>query len=705
MHNIKNNNKKSNYKISIPSRENIINFIKSKALSKKQLFNLLNITDDQKAPLSKRLNAMVKDKQLNYNKKGLYRIFSNRGLLTGIVIANQKGFGFVSLDNEEKDLKLSYKEMQKVFHGDKVKVRILNKKLDAEIVKVIEPRKNIVARIVKKNNKMYAIADDKLINNEIELLEKLNQYKNNQIVVIEILSYPDNNSIAKAKIIHVIGDFLADGVEIESAIYRHNIAINFSPATLKQSKNIADKVLPEELKNRVDMTHLPFITIDGKDSRDFDDAVFAKKMQNSWKLYVAIADVAHYVAQGSPLDKDAVKRGNSVYFPNKVIPMLPEKLSNNICSLNPKVKRLAMVCEMDVDNKGNLLNYNFSEAVIFSNARLNYDDLNEMLLDKSSNLRKKYAKVMRNIDSLYDLYKILRKASKERGVIDFDMSDNKINFTTSGKIKNIVSYKREDSHKIIEECMLLANQASAKFLTKNKESFLYRVHPEPVVEKIQETVNFLSKLEIKMPDKKVFDSQYFANILQSVKHNSKEIIVRNAILRTMKQAFYSCDNQGHFGLVLAEYTHFTSPIRRYPDLLTHRAIKRLIHKQKNKKAYKELQTLGQHLSSTERTAEEAVKDVEQWLKCEYMLGKLGSEVKGVISGITHFGIFIELTDFLVTGFIPVADLHCDYYVYDKDNQVLVGRASGKKFNIGDSINTIVSKVNLEDRKINLALVN
>lgn len=702
MQSTRKDDEQSKYKIKIPSRENIISFIKLNPYSKNQLFKLLDIKDSQKKPLSKRLNAMVRDKQLSCNKKGVYRLFSNRGLLKGTIIANQKGFGFVSVDNAEKDLRLSYKQMQKVFHGDRVKVRILNKRLDAEVVEVIEPSKNMVARIVKENNKICAIVDDKLIKHKIDLIENIDKYKENQIVVIEIITYPTSSYRAKAKVIHIIGDFLDKGVEIESAIYRNKIPTKFSKQALTEANKIADEVSIKDLKGRVDITNLPLITIDGKDSRDFDDAVFAKEIKNGWKLYVAIADVSYYVLEDSALDIDALERGNSVYFPNRVIPMLPEPISNNICSLNPNTKRLCLVCEMDIDNLGNLSNYIFYEAVMFSHARLTYDNLDEILENKSSSLRKKYNSVVNNINSLYKLYKILKKSSKKRGVMDFDLTESRIIFNDDGKIQDIVACNRKDSHKLIEECMLMANRAAAQFLEKNNEDFLYRVHPEPSADRVKDTKDFLSVLGINLSGGESPDSKDFSNMLNIVKNTSRENIIKTAVLRTMKQAFYTTSNQGHFGLVLDQYTHFTSPIRRYPDLLTHRAIKRCINKE-TKNSVKEIHNLANHFSITERRAEEATRDVEKWLKCEYMRDKLGYEFKGVISAIANFGMFVELIDLLVEGLVAIEDLKCDYYFYDNINRSLEGRNNGKTFNIGDVIKVKLACVNLEDRKINFVL--
>ena len=686
------------YESPIPSREHILSFIQEKPRSKRQLFDLLALADEQKKAFERRLRAMVRDKQLSCNKSGVYRPFSNRGLLTGTVIANPKGFGFVALDKGGKDLRLTSQQMKLVFHGDKIRVRLLNKKLDAEIVEVLETVKTLVGRLHLDAKKPYVVVDDRRIKHNIEITELIDGCLDNQVVVVEMLSSPTIDSDAKGKISSIIGNYLDEGVEVDSAIYRHQIPAVFSEKALKESAQLPTKVIPKDKKNRIDITKLELITIDGEDSRDFDDAVYAEPTKNGWKLLVAIADVSHYVKEGSELDSESYERGNSVYFPHRVVPMLPEAISNGLCSLNPKVERLSMVCEMSIDPLGELLDYKFYSAVMLSHARLTYTQVNEMLEDKKSPLRKTFSNVADNIDFLYGLYKTLRISRQKRGVMDFDRIESQILFDNKGKIKDIVASSRNDAHRLIEECMLMANQAAAKFLQKNNEDFLYRSHPKPTAEKVELTQKFLTAIGLTLEGGTEPESRNFAKVLKQAKGRDDENIIKTVVLRTMKQATYTPVNEGHFGLAFEDYAHFTSPIRRYPDLLVHRAIKRVLNKSSREPSGKMIE-FGTHLSMTERRADDASRDVEQWLKCEYMRDKVGENFHGVISGVAGFGLFVELSEVYVEGLVSIRDLKDDYFIFDDVHHQLKGQRGGKIYRLGDIIKIKVASVNLDDRKI------
>ena len=686
------------YESPIPSREHILSFIQEKPRSKRQLFDLLALADEQKKAFERRLRAMVRDKQLSCNKSGVYRPFSNRGLLTGTVIANPKGFGFVALDKGGKDLRLTSQQMKLVFHGDKIRVRLLNKKLDAEIVEVLETVKTLVGRLHLDGKKPYVVVDDRRIKHNIEITELIDGCLDNQVVVVEMLSSPTIDSDAKGKISSIIGNYLDEGVEVDSAIYRHQIPAVFSEKTLKESAQLPTKVIPKDKKNRIDITKLELITIDGEDSRDFDDAVYAEPTKNGWKLLVAIADVSHYVKEGSELDSESYERGNSVYFPHRVVPMLPEAISNGLCSLNPKVERLSMVCEMSIDPLGELLDYKFYSAVMLSHARLTYTQVNEMLEDKKSPLRKTFSNVADNIDFLYGLYKTLRISRQKRGVMDFDRIESQILFDNKGKIKDIVASSRNDAHRLIEECMLMANQAAAKFLQKNNEDFLYRSHPKPTAEKVELTQKFLTAIGLTLEGGIEPESRNFAKVLKQAKGRDDENIIKTVVLRTMKQATYTPVNEGHFGLAFEDYAHFTSPIRRYPDLLVHRAIKRVLNNTSREPSGKMIE-FGTHLSMTERRADDASRDVEQWLKCEYMRDKVGENFHGVISGVAGFGLFVELSEVYVEGLVSIRDLKDDYFIFDDVHHQLKGQRGGKIYRLGDMIKVKVASVNLDDRKI------
>ena len=692
------------YESPIPSREHILSFIQKRPKSKRQLFELLSIEDEQKKAFERRLRAMVRDKQLSCNKNGVYRPFSNRGLISGTVIANPKGFGFVSLDKGGKDLRLSSQQMKLVFHGDKVKVRLLNRKLDAEIVQVTQTVKTLVGRLHINQDECYVIVDDRRIKHEIDIVELIEGCADNQVVVVEVLNSPTLEKNASGRITSIIGNYLDEGVEVDSAIHRHEIPAIFGDKALEESAKLPNKVLTKDKKGRVDITHLELVTIDGEDSRDFDDAVYAIPSKNGWKLMVAIADVSHYVKEGSQLDAESLERGNSVYFPHRVVPMLPEAISNGLCSLNPEVERLCMVCEMEIDSLGSLLEYKFYSAVMLSHARLTYTEVNEMLENKKSKLRKKYKKIENNIDFLYGLYQTLRISRQKRGVMDFDRIESQILFDDQGKIENIVARKRNDAHRLIEECMLMANQAAAKYLQKENEDFLYRVHPKPTPEKVEITRQFLTAIDLRLDGGLEPESSDFAKLLKNASGREDENIIKTVVLRTMKQATYTPNNEGHFGLAFEDYAHFTSPIRRYPDLLVHRAIKRALSNKHRERSNKMVE-LGVHLSMTERRADDASRDVEQWLKCEYMRDKVGESFNGVISGVAGFGLFVELTEIFVEGLISVRDLKEDYFIYDDVHHQLSGQRGGRIYRLGDLIKVKVASVNLDDRKIEFVPVS
>ena len=692
------------YESPIPSREHILSFIQKRPKSKRQLFELLSIDDEQKKAFERRLRAMVRDKQLSCNKSGVYRPFSNRGLLSGTIIANPKGFGFVSLDKGGKDLRLSSQQMKLVFHGDKVKVRLLNRKLDAEIVQVTESVKTLVGRLHINQDECYVVVDDRRIKHEIDIVELIEGCADNQVVVVEVLNSPTLEKNASGRITSIIGNYLDEGVEVDSAIHRHEIPAIFGDKALEESAKLPNKVLTKDKKGRVDITHLELVTIDGEDSRDFDDAVYAIPSKNGWKLMVAIADVSHYVKEGSQLDVESLDRGNSVYFPHRVVPMLPESISNGLCSLNPELERLCMVCEMEIDSLGSLLEYKFYSAVMLSHARLTYTEVNEMLENKKSKLRKKYKKIENNIDFLYGLYQTLRISRQKRGVMDFDRIESQILFDDQGKIENIVARKRNDAHRLIEECMLMANQAAAKYLQKENEDFLYRVHPKPTPEKVEITRQFLTAIDLRLDGGLEPESSDFAKLLKNASGREDENIIKTVVLRTMKQATYTPNNEGHFGLAFEDYAHFTSPIRRYPDLLVHRAIKRALSNKHRERSNKMVE-LGAHLSMTERRADDASRDVEQWLKCEYMRDKVGESFNGVISGVAGFGLFVELTEIFVEGLISVRDLKEDYFIYDDVHHQLKGQRGGRIYRLGDLIKVKVASVNLDDRKIEFVPVS
>lgn len=687
------------YNKPIPSRGYILSFFEKKSHKLHELCNLLSIDHHQKKPLTHRLRAMVRDQQLNCDQRGVYHKFSEKNwVMTGTVIANPKGFGFITLDKGGKDLRLSSKQMQLVFHGDRVKVRLLNQRGDTQIIKVIKSIETVVGRLHLEKDGAYVVVDDKRIKHNISISKINREHLDEQIVIVKITKSPTLKSLAVGEIVQILGSYMDEGVETDSALYRNGIPVDFSPEALIQTDKLPSIVTDSDKKGRIDITKMKLVTIDDEDSRDFDDAVYAQTTSKGWKLVVSIADVSHYVKEGLYLDKDATDRGNSVYFPHHVVPMLPEVLSNGLCSINPDVERLCMTCEMNIDTHGNLLDYKFYPAVMLSHARLTYTKVSQILEHHDVDLTQQYASVMDNLNTLYDLYKALKYAKIKRGVMDFDRIESQILFNDNGKIDNIIARSSNDAHKLIEECMLMANQASAKFLNHHNEDFLYRIHPKPTVEKVEVTRQFLTAIGLTLEGGTQPDSKDFAKVLASAKGRDDETIIKTVVLRTMKQAVYTPVNEGHFGLAFENYTHFTSPIRRYPDLLVHRAIKRVLDK-KSRKPSKKMLEIGAHLSMTERRADDASRDVEQWLKCEYMRDKIGNTFNGVISGVASFGIFIELTDVFVEGMIAIRDMKDDYYIFDDIHHQLKGERTGKIYQLGNTIKIQVASVNLDDRQM------
>jgi ribonuclease R len=518
------------------------------------------------------------------------------------------------------------------------------------------------------------------------------------------------------RVIEVLGENMAPGMETQIAIRTHQIPNVWPEEVDKQIKGLGEEV-PEEAKvGRVDLTELPLVTIDGEDARDFDDAVFCqKKPSGGWRLWVAIADVSYYVRPGTALDKEAINRGNSVYFPSQVVPMLPEVLSNGLCSLNPQVDRLCMVCEMTVSETGKLSGYKHYEAVMNSHARLTYTKVGDILAGDEE-LRVRYGELVPHLEELYNMYKVLKGARDQRGAIEFETLETKFVFNAERKIDRIEPVIRNDAHKLIEECMILANIASASLVEKLKEPALYRVHETPGEQRLTGFRDFLGELGLNLSGGLTPSPTDYAHLMQTIGERPDKELIQTMLLRSMKQAIYSPDNAGHFGLALKRYAHFTSPIRRYPDLLLHRAIKYLTAKQAGRNtdrwtptggyhySFDDMDVYGEQCSITERRADDATREVSDWLKCEYMQDHVGQELDGVIANVTGFGFFVRLSDLHIDGLVHISSLANDYYIFDAIGQRLKGESFGNVYRLGDSVKVKVRSVNLDDRQIDFELV-
>lgn len=717
------------YEKPVASRELLLEIISQMTPppSFKVLCQKLNYqNEEQLIGLKRRLRAMENSGQLIFNKFKQYAIAPKNSLLTGKVSGHRDGFGFFTPDvpkgsKKPKDFYISSHEMQRVFHGDVVEAILVDRsdrkgRKEVKIIDVIVPRKNgIVGRYFVESKVAFIRPDDARIQQDIIIAPKENLgARHGQMVVVDVIQRPTKRTGAVGKVIEVLGDHLAPGMEIEIALREHDLPHTFPPAVLEEVSALADEV-PEGAKtHRVDLRTLPLVTIDGEDARDFDDAVYCKAENGGWRLWVAIADVSYYVRPGSALDDEAIARGNSVYFPSQVIPMLPEKLSNGLCSLNPDVDRLCMVCEMVISAEGLLLKENdspkFYPAVMRSHARFTYTKVAAML-EGDEQLCQQYRELLPDIHQLNQLYLVLATAREKRGAIAFETEESQFIFNENRKIESIVPLIRNDAHKIIEECMILANVATAEFIEKHEMPGLFRAHDKPGEEKYQNFVNYLAELGIKLPFTEEPKPSDYSNILASVAGRPDQELIQTMLLRSMKQAVYQSDCIGHFGLALEAYSHFTSPIRRYPDLVVHRIIKSVLQTEQaslandghHRYAPEQVIELGEHCSMTERRADDATRDVADWLKCEFMQDHVGDIFSGVISTVTNFGLFVRLADLHIEGLIHITSLGRDYYHFDDVRMCLTGENSQIKYHVGDVLEVQVAAVNLDEKKIDLVV--
>lgn len=701
------------YEHPIPSREFLLEFLaeRGRPATYLQIRDELHLhSEAEEEALRRRLIAMVRDGQLLKNRKGAYGPLDKMELISGRVIGHKDGFGFVISDSGGEDLFLSPRQMRSVFHGDRVLVRVADidsrGRREGAIVEVLEHNtKQLVGRFYSEAGAFYVEPTNLRINQTILIPPGAHKgAQHEQIVVVAITTYPSASTRPVGEVVEVLGDHMAPGMEIDVAIRNHELPYIWPDDVLLEASRLAPTVEESDLKGRVDFRHLPFVTIDGEDARDFDDAVYVcPREKGGWVLYVAIADVSHYVRPGSALDQEAYKRGNSVYFPARVIPMLPESLSNNLCSLMPHVDRLVVVCEMSIHPTGRILRHRFCESVIHSHARLTYNQVHAMMEKQDNRMREQFKALVPQLTHLYDLFKTLHKARRARGAIDFDLPETKIVYGKDRKIEKIVPYERFDSHRVIEECMLAANICAAQYLAKHKHPGLYRVHEGPTEEKLNDLRRFLNEMGLSMPGHRDPVPADYAHILRVIADRPDAQMIQTILLRSMSQAIYSPENKGHFGLAYEAYTHFTSPIRRYPDLIVHRSIKQILSHHAITLEESKYHRAGEHTSMTERRADDATNEVKDWLKCEFMMDKVGQEFAGTISGVMNFGIFVELDDIYVEGLVHISTLPDDYYQFDPIKHALLGERANRRFQLGDPVQIKVVRVDLDQRQIDFML--
>ena len=701
----------------IPSREFILELLteKSQTLTFEQIAEILNLQDDDNLEaLRRRLRAMERDGQLIRNRKRAYGNVKQMDLIRGRVMGHADGFGFLIPDDGGDDLFLSAKRMQGVMHGDRIVARVsgVDRKgrREGAPVEVLEyGNHQVVGRFHQEYGVSFVEPSNKRMTQSIMIPpEYRGSALDGQIVVADIIEQPTWRSKPIGKITEVLGDHMAPGMEIDIAVRTYELPEEFPAEVVNYAKTLPNSVPDEAKEGRVDLRDLPLLTIDGEDARDFDDAVYCEKKGRYWTLYVAIADVSAYVKPGSALDKEAQNRGNSVYFPGKVIPMLPEQLSNGLCSLNPHVDRLCMVCEMQLTQSANVKSYKFYEAVMRSSARMTYTEVAAAVVDKDEVVREQHKGVLPHLEDLYELYKLFDAKRKKRGVIEFDSNETRIIFSESRKIEKILPVVRNDAHKLIEEFMIAANVAAAEFLESFNMPALFRVHNGPTEEKLADLRSFLAEHGLRLGGGQSPEPKHYAALLDSLKGRPDRGVFEIMFLRSLSQAVYCPDNAGHFGLAFDAYTHFTSPIRRYPDLLVHRAIKHLVNNKKKKGfqySLEDMETFGEGCSMTERRADDATRDAMDWLKTEYMQDKVGQVFTGKITTVTSFGVFVLLDDAYVEGLVHITALDNDYYHYDQVKQRLIGERSKKIYALRDPITIKVVRADLEEKKIDFELAS
>ncbi|ANZ22743.1 exoribonuclease R [Buchnera aphidicola (Diuraphis noxia)] len=712
----------------IPSSKNIFlwlkkrkNLVSQKCLEKKFCIN----NKEAKKAFRRRLKKMEKDGQIIYTKHQYYIISKSLNIVKGKVIGHKDGYGFLRTETLKEDLWLSSEQMKLCIHGDVILAYIIesdrNTRRSAKFLKILEPNKSlIIGRYYVFNKNKIVIPNDTRFNFKIFIFSSIkDNISLGSIVVVKLKENFIRTSKIKGLIVEILGKEMGTTLAIDIALRTYSIPTLWSENVKEQLHTINDQINQYEVKNRIDLRHLPFFTIDDEDARDFDDAVFCKKkinIEEEWILWVAIADVSYYIKPNTPLDIAALERGTSIYFPSLVIPMLPEKISTDLCSLKPYKERLCLICEMHLSKNGELISYKHYEAIICSHGRFTYDEIFK-IWNGDNFLRFKHKKFLKDIENLSFLQQILSQQNYSKKGIYFENIESKFILDSNLRIKDIYQKIRNDVHKFIESCMILANIASANFVEKYQYPVLFRNHDRPKKDKISNFRLFLKTLGLTLSGGESPESMHYADLLKNIANRPEYEIIQTILLRSMTQAVYSPENSGHFGLSLSSYVHFTSPIRRYPDLMLHRIIKYLLS-QNNKNrlptkynvndAYsysiQAVKNIGIHCSMTERRADEATRDVIDWLKCDFMHKKIGRVLTGVISNVTSFGFFVRLNQFFIEGLVHIASLHDDYYDFDSLNFKLIGKSKKNVYCLGDTLQVKVISVDLNERKIKLSLI-
>ncbi|HZR69924.1 MAG TPA: ribonuclease R [Burkholderiales bacterium] len=706
------------YESPIASREFILDTLAHDGpLTEDELARRVGIASHEREPFERRIAAMEREGQLLRNRKGALLAAEKIDLIAGRVEGHPDGYGFVVPDDGGPDLHLDPREMRKVLHRDRVMVREAGEdrrgRREAVIVEVIErANAKLVGRLRQDRNFLYVEASDRRISQDVFVApEDAGGAKPGEVVVVQLTAQPDAHARPMGRVVEVLGNATDPGIEIEIALRKHDLPFEFSERAKSLAAGFPVVPAPQDHAGREDLRGLALVTIDGESAKDFDDAVYceplggagAKGGRTGFRLIVAIADVSHYVRHGDALDLEARERGNSVYFPRRVIPMLPERLSNGLCSLNPDVDRLCMACDMEISADGDIGKYRFYPAVMRSRARLTYTKVAGVIADPKSAVARDLGDLVPRLQLLYRLFQSLLRARARRGAIDFETVETEFVFDDEGRLKRIDRVERNDAHRVIEECMLAANVCASDFLSSRKHPALYRVHEGPTEEKLEALREFLREFGLHLQGGDKPKAKDYAKLLDSVRGRPDVQLLQTVLLRSLQQAVYSPQNVGHFGLAYEHYTHFTSPIRRYPDLLVHRAIKAVLAKQRYSPG--DWDALGMHCSQTERRADDATREVSAWLKTYYMKDRVGEEFDGSVSAVTGFGIFVALDDFYVEGLVHISELGQDYFQFDAAKHQLLGERTRKRYRLADRVRVRVVRVDLERSRIDFVLAD
>jgi len=710
--------KRRRHRFPIPSREDVLGLLRERGrpVPRKELMKALGMPSQaQQEAMDTRLRAMVRDGQIIVNRKSEYCLVDRIPVVVGRVIGHRDGYGFVVPDEGgDGDIYLAPRQMREVMHGDRVAVRIKGHdnrgRPEGSLVEVLERNTaEVVGRYARESGVGFVIPDNARIAHMVAIPPRQTHgAKPGEIVVAEILEQPGKGTQPVGRITEVLGAADAPGIETEVAIRAHDIPYSWPEVVVAEAEALGSRVAPGDKRDREDLRPLPLVTIDGADAKDFDDAVFCEPAGSGWRLIVAIADVSHYVRPDTALDTEARARGTSVYFARRVVPMLPESLSNGLCSINPRVDRLCMACEMHIDADGAVTVSRFFEGLMRSHARLTYDEVAAGMVESDKKALRRIGELRSHLAHLFDVFHALAAARRRRGAIEFDIPEVSFAFDRHGRIARAIPRHRNDAHRVIEECMIAANVEAASFLRKRRIPTLFRVHAGPDVDRLDDLAAFLDAYGVKMPRRDRLEPKHYSQIVDKIRGRPDEALIETVLLRSLSRALYAPANEGHFGLALAEYAHFTSPIRRYPDLLVHRAIRHalrgggaggFLYDQST------LERLGTHCSGAERRADDATREALDWLKCEFMQDKIGEEFEAMVTGVTDFGLFVQIPELQIEGLVHVTSLGADYFRRDIVHRRLVGDRSGQTFQLSDRLPVRVARVDLEERKIDFELAD